>query len=100
LVCPDHRTQKQTDDFAISSKCDVRSKKGADTESDHHLMVAKINLKLAAAFKQLLNISRKFNINKLKDKYSKQEFVQHLTYKITQLDTEATHNVKEKWQKI
>jgi hypothetical protein len=41
---------------------------GAYTGSDHHLMVAKIKLKLAAAFKPLLTESRKFNIIKLKIK--------------------------------
>jgi hypothetical protein len=38
--------------------------------SDHHLMVAKIKLKLAAAFKLLLTRSRTFDRNKLKDKDS------------------------------
>jgi hypothetical protein len=104
-VSPDHRIQNQIDHFVISSKwkrslCDVRNKRGADIGSDHHLMVVKIKMKLAAAFKPLLTRSRKCNTNTLKDKDSIQEFVQHLTYKITELDTEATQDVNEKWQKI
>jgi hypothetical protein len=30
----------------------------------------------------------------------KQEFAQHLTHKITKLETEATQSVYVKWQKI
>jgi hypothetical protein len=72
-VSPDHRTQNQIDHFAISSKwkrslCDVRNKRGVDIGSDHYLMVAKVKLKLAVAFKSLLTRTRKCNVNKLKDK--------------------------------
>jgi hypothetical protein len=61
-------------------------------------MVEKTRLKLAAAFKPLLTRFRKFNINKLKDKDSKKEFVQHLTHKITQLDIKVTQGVSEKME--
>jgi hypothetical protein len=53
-------------------------------------MVAKVKLKLAVAFKPLLTRTIKFNVNKLKDKDSKQEFVQHLTHRITEADIEET----------
>jgi hypothetical protein len=61
--------QNHIDHFAISSKwkgalCYVRNKTMADIGSDHHLMVAKIRLKLAAAFKLLLTRSRTFDRNK------------------------------------
>jgi hypothetical protein len=56
-----------------TSLCDVRNKRGADNGSDHHLVIAKIKLKVVATFKPLLTRSRKFNINTLKDKDSKQE---------------------------
>ena len=49
-VSPDQKTENQIDHVAISKKfrrslTDVRSKRGADVGSDHHLVVAEFKLK-------------------------------------------------------
>ncbi|XP_045514082.1 craniofacial development protein 2-like [Pieris brassicae] len=51
---PDGSTKNQIDHLAISSKwrsslLDVRNRRGADIDSDHHLVVAKMRLKIAVA---------------------------------------------------
>ena len=71
-VSPDLRTQNQIDHFAISRKfrsssLDVRNKRGADVGSDHHVMLAKIRLKIARVKVQLNKANRKYDINKLQD---------------------------------
>ncbi|VDP74219.1 unnamed protein product [Schistosoma curassoni] len=48
---PNHTTQNQIDHISINKTFrrtieDVRTKRGADTASDHHLLVAKMKLKL------------------------------------------------------
>ncbi|KAJ3581358.1 hypothetical protein NHX12_016737 [Muraenolepis orangiensis] len=50
-VSPDHTTENQIDHICISQKfrhslLDVRVRRGADAGSDHHLLTAKIQLKL------------------------------------------------------
>ncbi|PZC75700.1 hypothetical protein B5X24_HaOG205732 [Helicoverpa armigera] len=51
---PDGITKNQIDHLAISSKwrsslLDVRNRRGADIDSDHHLVVAEVRLKVAVA---------------------------------------------------
>ena len=50
-VSPDHTTQNQINDICITKKFrrsteDVRIRRGADIAFDHHLVVAKMKLKL------------------------------------------------------
>ena len=50
-VSPDHRTENQIDHICINKKFrsslqDVRVLRGADVDSDHHLLISKIKLKL------------------------------------------------------
>ena len=50
-VSPDHKTENQIDHICISKKFrrslqDVRVKRGADVASDHHLLTARLKLKL------------------------------------------------------
>ncbi|CAI2724589.1 unnamed protein product [Schistosoma spindalis] len=50
-ISPDHSTENQIDHICINKKLrrtmeDVRTRRGADTASDHHLVVANLKLKL------------------------------------------------------
>ncbi|VDP87631.1 unnamed protein product [Schistosoma mattheei] len=50
-ISPHHTTENQTDHICINKKFrrtmeDVRTRRGADTASDHHLVVANLKLKL------------------------------------------------------
>ena len=70
-MAPNHRTVNQIDHMAISKKwrrslLDVRSYRGADVASDHHLVVAQLKLKLAANKTSSQRVTQnKFNIEKL-----------------------------------
>ena len=77
-VSPDHQTENQIDHIAVrqrwrSSLQDVRAKRGADIGSDHHLVIAKLMMKLAARKRQK-NPRVKFDVGKLKIPESKQAF--------------------------
>ncbi|VDP33068.1 unnamed protein product [Schistosoma curassoni] len=69
---PDHATQNQIDHICINKKFrrtmeDVRTKRGADIASDHHLLVAEMKLKLKKHWTTGRKISQKFNTSFLRD---------------------------------
>ncbi|CAH8572457.1 unnamed protein product [Schistosoma haematobium] len=69
---PDHTTQNQIDHICINKKSrrmmeDVRTKRGVDIASDHHLLVAKMKLKLKKHWTTGRTISQKFNTAFLQD---------------------------------
>ncbi|VDP29660.1 unnamed protein product [Schistosoma margrebowiei] len=69
---PDHTTQNQIDHICINKKFrrtmeDVRTKRGADIASDHHLLIAKMKLKLKKYWTTERTISQKFNTAFLRD---------------------------------
>ncbi|VDP17428.1 unnamed protein product [Schistosoma margrebowiei] len=69
---PDNTTQNQIDHICINKKFrmtmeDVRTKRGADIASDHHLMVTKMKLKLKKHWIMRRTISQKFNTAFLQD---------------------------------
>jgi endonuclease/exonuclease/phosphatase family metal-dependent hydrolase len=71
-VSSDHRTQNQIDHLAISRKwrrslLDVRNKLGADIGSDHHLMMAKVQIKIPAAKKKFESPRKRFDVQKLQN---------------------------------
>ncbi|VDO54474.1 unnamed protein product [Schistosoma margrebowiei] len=69
---PDHTTQNQIDHICINKTFrrtieDVKTKRGADIASDHHLLVAKMKLKLKKHWTMGRTISQKFNTAFLQD---------------------------------
>lgn len=71
-ISSDHVTENQIDHITISRKwrgslLDVRNKRGADIASDHHLVIATLQMKVAAIRKNKSSSRVKFDINKLKD---------------------------------
>ncbi|CAH8442311.1 unnamed protein product [Schistosoma haematobium] len=76
---PDHSTQNQTDHICINKTFsrtieDVRTKRGADIASDHHLLVAKMKLKLKKHWTTGQTVSQKFNTAFLQDTNKLNEF--------------------------
>ncbi|VDP75477.1 unnamed protein product [Schistosoma curassoni] len=76
---PDHYTQNQIDHICINKTFrrtieDVRTKRGADIASDHHLLVAKMKLKLKKHWTTGRTISQKFNTAFLQDTNKLNEF--------------------------
>ena len=89
-VAPNQRTFNQIDHIAISKKwrrslLDVRSYRGADVASDHHLVVAQLRLKLAAnkALGQRMTW-RKLNIEKFNHGETRKKFKEELKKSLDQ----------------
>ncbi|VDO72570.1 unnamed protein product [Schistosoma margrebowiei] len=76
---PDHTTQNQIDHICINKTFrrtmeDVRTKRGADIASDHHLLVAKMKLKFKKHWTMGRTTSQKFNTAFLQDTNKLNEF--------------------------
>ncbi|XP_063411386.1 craniofacial development protein 2-like [Mytilus trossulus] len=70
---PDGKTKNQIDHIMISQRWrsslqDVRVMRGADISSDHHLIIAKVKIKLAKGTK-VEQKRIKYNVEKLKDQF-------------------------------
>ena len=78
-VSPDHTTENQIDHICISKKFrrslqDVRVKRGADVASDHHLLTARLKLKLKKNKTETTAYSQKYNVSLLRDAEKQGEF--------------------------
>ncbi|XP_073670704.1 uncharacterized protein [Paramisgurnus dabryanus] len=76
---PDGSVENQIDHIAISRRWrgtlqDCRIKRSADVGSDHHLLLATCRIRLAACRKKIWKTT-KFNVEKLKNPETKQEFL-------------------------
>ena len=103
-VSPDFRTENQIDHFLISRKwrrslLDVRNRRGADIGSDHHLMIARIRIKIAAIKKHFETRKMKYDVGKLKNEHIKQQFKLELKNKFDALSIEGD-DIEEHWFKI
>ena len=77
-ISPDLQTENQIDHITITKKwrrvlLDVRVKRGADINSDHHLLVGEFKMKLAAKKKTDKKVHRRFEIRKLQNTKIRQE---------------------------
>ncbi|XP_051807750.1 craniofacial development protein 2-like [Acanthochromis polyacanthus] len=104
-VSPDHQTENQIDHIAVcqhwrSSLQDVRVKRGADIGSDHHLVIAKLRVRLAVRKRQK-NPRVKFDIRKLKRPETKQDFQIALHNRFEALQSEdAETTVQRSWTSL
>lgn len=101
-ISPDKRTKNQIDYIMINrrwrrSVIDARTYRGADVNSDHVLLRAKIKLKLRATKKT--NTRRKFAVHKLKQPEVINEFTLKLRNRFSALETED-QTIPEKWNNI
>lgn len=103
---PDGVTKNQIDHLAISSKwrsslLDVRNRRGADIDSDHHLVVAEVRLKVAVARAAggPGKIGRRFDVNKLQDPDTRRVFQLELRNRFSVLDV-AADSLDEEWNRI
>ena len=104
-VSPDGRTKNQIDHITISRKwrsslLDVRSKRGADINSDHILLKAVLKLKLKR-IEVRKNGRRKFNLQKLIEQREEFNIELKNRFEILQNDRQAqTDNIELEWDLI
>ena len=78
-ISPDHTTENQIDHICINKKFrrtmeDVRTRRGADIASDHHLVVANLKLKLKKNWTSGQTAIQRFNTAFLRDTDKLNEF--------------------------
>ncbi|XP_062532962.1 craniofacial development protein 2-like [Bombyx mori] len=104
-ISPDGKTKNQIDHVAISktwrsSLLDVRNKRGADIDSDHHLVVAEVRLKIAVPHRKPDKAARKFNIRKLEDSNCREKFSLSLKNSFELLKEIEDEQMDETWDRI
>ena len=106
-ISPDKATENQIDHVCINKRFrrslqDVRVKRGADVASDHHLVIARLKLKLKRNQTGITDRRVKYNINHLKDPKMKEQFNLVLKNKYEELQelVEEEHNVLSTWHKL
>jgi hypothetical protein len=79
-TCPDGKTHNQIDHILIdrrrySSILDVRSFRGADCDSDHYLVVAKVRERLAVTKRMVKKMDvERFNLKQLNEGEVKEQY--------------------------
>ena len=109
-ISPDLSTENQIDHICIAKKFrrslqDVRVRRGADVASDHHLLVARIKLKLRKNWTGETNQRQRFNTTLLRDSSKMKEFKLTLANKFQVLDElldeeEEEETVDRKWKTV
>ena len=106
-VSPDHKTENQIDHICISKKFrrslqDVRVKRGADVASDHHLLTARLKLKLKKNKTETTANRQKYNVSLLRDAEKQGEFRLKLSNKFEVLQDllEDENSIDSQWQHI
>ncbi|MGL5901241.1 MAG: reverse transcriptase domain-containing protein [Cetobacterium sp.] len=107
-VSPNHTTENQIDHICINKKFrrsmqDVRVRRGADVASDHHLLVARLKLKLKKNWEMAHSACQKYNTALLRDDSKQQEFKVSLSNRFQVLQDlleEEGGNLESKWEGI
>lgn len=104
---PDGITKNQIDHLAISAKwrsalLDVRNRRGADIDSDHHLVVAEVRLKVAVAHtvEKTGKMGRRFDVYKLRDPATRDAFRLELRNRFSGLTALENTTTEEEWNHI
>lgn len=85
-VTPDHVMVNQIDHICINKKFrrtlqDVKAKRGADVASDHHLLTARLKLKLKKNRTAHTGNGNKYNVNLLREEQIREDFSVKLFHK-------------------
>ena len=103
-ISPDDRTENQIDHICISRKFrrslqDVKVVRGADVGSDHHLVVAKLKLKLKK-YSQREDSRKKFEVSGLRNKDVRDDFSISLRNRYEALDGLLEDDVYGHWKQV
>ena len=105
-VSPDNHTENQIDHICIGKKFrtslqDVRSYRGADVGSDHHLVIGRVQLKLKRQ-RRCTGQRARYNVSLLKDKEYKEQFNITLKnrFQVLEQDLEVDGNIEGKWEDV
>ncbi|VDP57244.1 unnamed protein product [Schistosoma margrebowiei] len=107
-ISPDHTTENQVDHICINKKFrrtmeDVRTKRGADVASDHHLVVSNLKLKLKKNWTTLQTAIQRFNTDFLRDADRLNEFKIALNNRFQALQNllkEEETSMEDNWKGI
>src|ERR1700729_3288611 len=103
-VSPDYKTENQIDHVCINKKFrstlqDVKVYRGADVASDHHLLIAKLKLKLKRY--SVIHSSRtRYNVIGLKDLERKNNFCITLSNRYSALQQLEEESVEDHWLQV
>ena len=109
-VSPDHITENQIDHVCINRKfrhtmLDIRTKRGADAASDHHLVITKLQLKLKRFIQMNAPSRAKYNVNQLREERIAQNFrvlVANKFQVLLDMDRDSENNLEtctQLWEK-
>ncbi|VDO84442.1 unnamed protein product, partial [Schistosoma margrebowiei] len=107
-ISPDHTTENQIDHICINKKFrktmeDVRTRRGADVASDHHLVVANLKLKLKKNWTSGQTAIQRFNTAFLRDTDKLNEFKIALNNRfqaLQDLRKEEETSMEDNWKGI
>jgi hypothetical protein len=106
---PDGKTNNQIDDILIdkrnaSSIQDVKSCRGADSDSDHFLIRGKYRCKIAYSKQEPNRNAKKFHVETLKEPSTAMRFQQQLGKEFEKMENEQAADEKihleEEWKRI
>ena len=105
-VSPDLKTENQIDHICISKRFrrtmqDVRTRRGADAASDHHLVLGKLQLKLKRYNNEYLSVGNRFNVPRFKDHKVRTDYQLELSNRFQALrDNDGNEGLEEQWHKM
>lgn len=102
-ISPDQKSENQIDHICISNKwrnalIDVRNKRGADADTDHHLLMAKMRFEFTKHKQNCENIKRRtYDVEKARNPEIRNAFTERVRQKAG--ETKQTMTIEEIWQK-
>ena len=102
---PDKSVKNQIDHIAISRRWrktlrDVRAHRGAEIGSDHELIIAKLQVRIASVRKQGNTKSPRFDTAKLQSPQAKQEFSINLKNRFEALAEMDDDSLQQQWARV
>ena len=99
---PDGRTKNQIDHIMINnmwrrSLTDVRVYRGAEVDSDHYLVMAKVKVKLRSA-KQRRKQEKKIDLNRLKKEEIQEQYTVEINNRFAALQNPNNTTAQEDWE--